>query len=267
MLVAIGALGGCGATSGATDTEGEPVPSSAPSAAPTEVGSVSAFDAKVTFYSVTVNGHTDIGMMETASAFAKGRLVAPLLAQGLTTQEIYLALAPEGATAPPALVAAQADEAVSMRRSAEVRHVTVDSSQLVEKSLTACESTIASSIAPPNGAGFFWGIDGARTYTNSYGSQYTGHNCTYTTDWVILGACNETSVSLNISAGAFYGNSCGSLFYASGSSNGVPMGGFQSVAWYFRNLGGAEYFIGTPASDHVSGTQYDLVVGTEQCSC
>jgi hypothetical protein len=267
MLVAIGAMGGCTAATGGTDAAGEPVPSGAPSATPVEVGSISAFDATVTFYTVTLDGHTNIGMMETASAFAQGRLVAPLLAQQLTTQEIYLALAPEGATAPPALVAAQADEAASLRRSAAVRHVTVDASPLVEKNLIACEGTIGNAIPPPDGSNDWWEINSGRTYTNSYGSQYSDHNCTYTQNWVILGACNETSVALNIVAGEFYGNSCGNLSYISaGGGNGVTMGGFGSLAWYWQNPGGAEYFIGTPASDHVSGTQYDLVVGQETCN-
>ena len=120
LLVTIASLGGCGA--GTTSSKGEL------SSTPSEVGSVTAFDATVTFYSVTHSGKTEIGMRETGSAFAKRLLVAPLLAQGLTSQEIYLALAPPGAVAPPELGAAQADEAAAMRRSAELRHAVVDPS-------------------------------------------------------------------------------------------------------------------------------------------
>jgi len=267
VLVAIGTLGGCsgGSNSGAQGSHG----AGHPSLAPTEVASISAFNAKVTFLSVTLNGKTEIGIMETGSAFAKRALVAPLLAKGLTSQEIYLALAPEGATAPPALVGAHADEAAAMSRSAEVRHVTVDTSALLEKDLASCESAIIGT-TPPDGSQYYW----ANT-TNSQYSTYNS-NCVaypyntdgtcdhFTNDWVISGACNESS---SVTAYIFLQEAwnpdqwfnCQSTYTI---ADDVAMAPYTYYYWYWHNFNDAAYSLcvgngaETPAVDIVQG--YEL---------
>ncbi len=261
-LLVAGAQGGCSGGSNGWNQ---------PSSTPMEVGSVSVFDAKVTFYSVTLDGHTDIGMSETGSAFAKRTLVAPLMAQGLTTQEIYLALAPEGAPAPPALVAAQADEAAALNRSADVRHVTVDTTALAEKSLTSCENAIIGT-TPPGGAGYYWqlapyglGNTGAYTFTNSCGVELWGGCGYYSTDWFIFGGCNEGSTSVDLYAFEEYGRNC-TIHYISGNPTVMPVNYYYY--WYWHNPGGAMYDIETynPQSGACSqsSNKYDLVIGDQQ---
>jgi hypothetical protein len=193
----------------------------------TEVGSVSAFGATVTFYLLAQDGKTAIGMKETGSAFAKHTVVAPLLAKGLTTQEIYLALAPKGAAVPAALVAAQADEAAQSHRNAEVQLVTVDASQYVEKDLSPCGQEITSSQAPPNTPSLRWPLQYAWQIGSDsphYGDdinltyEYPGlypvrplgdcrHGYT-TTDWVIFGACYLSGEPVAITLGDRTNPSC-----------------------------------------------------------
>ncbi|HLK39825.1 MAG TPA: hypothetical protein VKU41_23875 [Polyangiaceae bacterium] len=226
-----------------------------------EIDSVSVLDAKVTFYSAIVDGKTDIGMLETGSAFSKHMIVAPLLAQRLTTQEIYLALAAQGATAPPALVAAQADEAAAMGRSAEVRRVTVDTSQFVEKSLAWCENLILGKSAP-DGSAYYWSLFSGNTYSNQCGAQYyptsTGYgSCNQTTDWVIMGGCNEGSTTVYIGASEQYGSTC-SNGYSIGTYNMAP--GYYAY-WYWKNTGGAWYDVGTAGT--CPGANYDMLMGYE----
>jgi hypothetical protein len=258
-LVAIGTVGGC---SGGPTSVGSGV-SSHPSSNPTEVASVTAFDVKVTFYSQTLNGNTDIGMLETGSAFSKNLLVAPLLRQRLTTQEIYLALAPQGAIAPPALVAAQAAEAAAMNRSAEVRHVTVDSSQFVEKSLTSCENAILGT-TPPDGSEYVWVLAYGYSFTDvceSFQYPNLGYPCSYTTDWIIAGGCNESStVTIGVGAFEYYGSgtSCANS-EGIGSYNMAP--GYYAY-WYWHNTGGAEYWAYASGSNCTT-SQYDMLIGYE----
>jgi hypothetical protein len=266
MAVATVSLGGC---SGGTGSNGDG--SGQPSSGPTEVGSVSVFDAKVTFYSRTLTGNTEIGMLETGSAFAKARLVSPLLDQGLTTQEIYLALAPKGAAAPPALVAAQAFEAARMGRSAEVRHVTVDGSALVEKGLLACESAIFTGTPPPDGSQYHWSVDtsfGGGIVTDCTSLDFPGSSygvCTNTTtDWVIMGGCNDGSGTIFIRVIEGYGGANGSGncndFYEIGSYN---MATNYYAYWYWSNSGGASYDIATTSAGACSGLNYDMLIANE----
>jgi hypothetical protein len=255
LLVSIGSLNGCSSSSGGKST-------------PTEVGSISAFDTDVTFYSMTLDGHTDIGIMETHSAFTPN-VLPTLLAQGLTTQEVYLALAPAGATAPPALVAAQADEAAWIGRSADVRHVTIDSSQFVQKSLSACESWLVASISPPD-PGHSWVINpfsaGNRNFSSlPWGVVYEPtKGCFPTTSWVILGACNENAeAQVDVKAFQTYGTNCGNV----GLIGETSLGGFRQVSWYWHNTGGAVYTVDGDthaADDAAPGASFDLVTGYER---
>jgi hypothetical protein len=251
VLFASAALGGCG------DEGSTALGSSQPSNL-TEVGSLSAAGVTVTFYSASVNGKSHIGIRENGSAFAKSSPIAALVAQGLTTQEIYLALAPDGAAAPPALVAAQADEAVVLHRSADIRHVTVDKSAVVPKSLAACETRLFSDLAPPYG--FRWSAGPSGTFSNA---AYEGLN--ETTFWVLLGACNESTVPVDL-----YGMAEATWYYFVPIETWIAtMGAYQYYNWYwilyqtepcsapFGCLRGAAYVQqGTPEG---SSALYDIV--------
>jgi hypothetical protein len=262
VLVAIVAMGGCGSgpTGDGTDVSSR---SSNLAASLTEVGSVSVSDAKVTFYSLTRSGHTDVGMMESGSAFATRTLVAPLLAQRLTTQEIYLALAPNGTAPPPALVAAQADEAAAMGRSAEVQHVTLDTSVLVEKDATWCKNLVYSARPPPDGNNpYFWNTDISQ-YISGQGTSYwypfSGPG-NYTDEWVIVGACNEGSASVRLWFAEFGQGASGD--WVTGQNGTVMPSGYYAY-WYWRNPGGAYYWWQGKAEYPASTGQWDMILGNE----
>jgi hypothetical protein len=225
----------------------------------TEIGSVTIADAKVTFYSrtsysLTSNRETEIGMSETGSAYAKRTIVGPLLAQGLTTQEIYLALAGPGAVAPPELVASQAQEAALLRRSADLRHVTVDTSTLVEKSLTSCENAIIGSSAPYSPE-YAWALYHGNTQGGIGASDYPGYG-SCSTDYAIIGICNEGSNSGYYYAMEYYGSSsCNNYAYQIAAGT-LPVGYYYY--YYWQNTGGADYEIQNELS---TTNSYDLVTG------
>jgi hypothetical protein len=236
FFVAIGSLGGCAVSSDGSSAGGEA--SSTPSSTPTEVASVTAFGAKVTFYSVTMDGKTDIGMGETGSAYASRGLVAPLLSQRLTTLEIYLALATEGATPPPALLAAHADEAVAMGRATEVQHVTIDPSVFVEKNLYTCATAILGT-GFTFVSGFDQSMSGGRCLINSF-IPYSGL-CIPTTKWVVFGGCKE-SVDLTpmwVNAVENYNNCTNDYQILRGAE--IDPGYYHY--WYWHNTGGAVYLL------------------------
>jgi hypothetical protein len=250
VVVAVAALGGCsGGPTGAGTDVGSHVSS------PTEVASVSAFDRTVTFYSATLNGQTNIGMREIGSAFNNRALVAPLLAQRLTTLEVYLALAPPGATPPPALVAAQAGEAASMGRGAEIRLVTVDSSQLVQKSLSSCESMIFADQPPPGGGEYVWSIvPNAGTFTSNM--SLGGNTCPGSNTWVIMGGCNAGSVgSVTIYAQEFY-NNCTDLYTIGEYTMDVDYYAY----WYWSNGNYGSYDVLT---NNCESCTYNMFIANE----
>jgi hypothetical protein len=151
--------------------------------------------------------------------------VAALFAQELTSQEIYLAFAPDGATAPAALVAAQADEAAAMGRSADLRHATIDRNAVVEKSLAACKSALFVDISSWAGPGS-WSAGPSGTF----GGGTTTRSLTETSNAVVLGACNESSASVSLS-----GQGTGKW---PGAKNpivtfGASMGAFQYYLWFW----------------------------------
>jgi hypothetical protein len=260
LLVAIG-MSGCG--SGPTEVvRGVNVGSAT---RPTEVASVSIADAKVTFYSVTRDGITNIAMSETGSAFAKHNIVAPLLAQKLTTQEIYLALAPQGATAPARLVAAHAEEAANMGRTAEVRKVAVDTAALTEKSLTSCESAIFGQSTPDSGCRWENFNSGYINGGCAADNQPTNW-CHYTPNWIIAGACNEsTSVTVSLYLAWQYATSP-----CNGSFNGYDhedMAPYTYYYWYYETTGSGAFYevLSTDYDSNCSQQQFDAVQGFENC--
>jgi hypothetical protein len=270
-LVAAGSLVGCAGSydggnggtnegnAAAGNNEGNAVDSTRSSTL-TEVGTLSAFGADVTFYAADHDGRTEIGMREASSAFAKRSVVGTLLNQGLTTQELYLALAPAGAAAPPALVAAQADEAAQMGRSAEVRQVAVDASQFVEKTVAACESHVFGAINPPDPPPFQWALAAGKNVGIS-GLQWVNWPAACgigTTTWAILGACEDSGNGrIGVNAWENWGPNC--FPQTIGSFNVPPFG---QANWFWRDTRGANYFVSGQASG--GSINYDLILGIEE---
>jgi hypothetical protein len=258
LVVAIGSLAGCSSSPG-TSGGGEPSPVptevNSLSSDPKEVGSISAFDETVTFYTVTQDGRTQIAMRETGSAFGPQAVVPGLLAQHLTTQEVYLALAPPGATAPAELVAAQADEAAAAGRSAEVRLVTVDPTAFAQKTAAACANFLTNTYGPPSG--HYWDVYGEQQYVNQYASMQMGfcpNNRVY--NWVLIGACNEISNTVGIYAYYKYGSNC--TYYQ--LNGGITVNPYGWVYWYTQNGNGAAYVIGAVSGPIQPQNNYDLVM-------
>jgi hypothetical protein len=279
MLVVLGACGGEPTRDKVDDDDSSnptenkvgaiaPTIESGPAAQPVEIGRLSVSDTTIVFYSSTLDGHTNIGMRETGSAYAKSAVVAPLMAQKLTTLEIYLALAPPGTSAPPALVEAQAGEAAAMGRSAEVRQVTVDASTLVEKDLTACESTILDRV-PPDGNEFVWdAVFGIRITNNQatewfYPARWICSATQSTAGWVILGTCNEgpDTEGIWLGYGLYDPNEGGCADYSiNGNGQDVPPGHYDF--YYWQNTNGVNYEIDTLPEGSGSSV-YDDVIGIE----
>jgi len=121
---------------------------------PDGVGSVSVFDATVTFYSETItqDGHRHA---QRGSAFAKSKIVCSAHGTGAddardisgvgTGRRCRAARARRG-------TGGRGGGDASQRRS---RHETVDTARLVEKSLTSCENAILGT-TPPDGSGYYW---------------------------------------------------------------------------------------------------------------
>lgn len=238
-------------------------------AGPTAVADVAVADAKVTFYVRTQNGHTDVGMLESGSAYAKNTIVAPLLAQRLTTQEIFLALAPAGSVVPPALVAAQAEEAAAFGRSADVRRVVIDPTALIEKSLTSCENAILGT-TPPGGSEFAWAAFEAGNFDNSGSAwtyqypTYNQQNCSassnYTTDWAIMGGCNESSTTVNFMA--IEGWNCYNGYNYINGSGGTTLSNGYYAYWYWQaGTGGANYTLYSLVASGATTWNYDMLIG------
>ncbi len=261
LLLALGGLGGCGSAAGGDGREPSPGAVRPPSGpGPTEVASITAYDRKVTFYSATLaDGETNIGISESGSAYDDRALVNVLIGQKLTSQEIYLALAPEGATAPPELVAEQDQEAAALGRSAKVQHATVPS-EFMQKNWTAsqCASTVWTAGLNAIGGGQI--LSGySKTYTNA-GSAYVTlpdtTQCVYTTDYAFMGTCNAGSANYDYYIDEHYGNACGSLYVINGLTTVKPG---QWYYYYWINHSGALYsqdvetWGGSPATFFIVG--------------
>ena len=266
LLLALGGLGGCGsATSdggsqtspGRTGADGR-TSSEAP---PTEIESVTIYGKTVTFYSATLaNGQTNIGMREKGPSFDTRPLVAPLLSQKLTSQEIYLTLAPKGATAPPALVAVQAQEAARMGRSAEVQHGTLPL-EFEQKdwspTLGECQTDVFNAIKPPGGSGYYWQstIENNFPFSPSVSSSTTSwpgivdQTCQFTSNYVIMGTCNPAGSSpytfyLWEDYGLYPWNlpDCDGSYYNINGNNGDTVQPGWYYHYYWINYGGADYY-------------------------
>ena len=272
-LVANACVGNSGGTDTGRDTGAAQRPPGAPSTSNlTEVATVSAAEVTLTFYSSLVDGKSVIGMRERGSAFATSSPVAELVAQNLTSQEIYLALAPKGANAPQALVEAQVDEAAALDRSPELRQVTIDTAAFVEKDLSACEQKLFSDIPAPNGGHWVPGP------SSPFGPSYLDHGDPNawasetvgpTAGYVLVGACNESDVDVTL-----FGWANGQW---PGANNPVTswqadMGAYQYYNWYwlyYWNTSGCGSFGCTYGATYTQsaysyGGVYDIVTANDE---
>jgi hypothetical protein len=164
------------------------------SGGPSPLARVTSAGVKVTFYSVPgPAGRPLIAVSEEGSAYAKNFVVAPLIAQSLTAQEMYLALAGPGAIPPQALVDAQGDQAAALGRDPAVRRVTIDRDALVEKDLQACQNFVFSGDLSSWVGNSSWVA----------GPSYTSSTCTQALDFdsaspVGIGACNDGTSTLSL---------------------------------------------------------------------
>jgi hypothetical protein len=239
------AVVGAGCSSAGPDhsARGTPRGTKDPSAL-TEITTVSAAGVSVTFFSAPpVNGHSAIGLFERGSAYAKTSPVAPLVAQRLTAQEIYMALAPDGATAPPELVAAQADQAAMLGRSAEVRHATIDKNAIVEKDLAQCESWTEVDISSwagsadwtTLGSGEFGGFGSESINESTPGVFGNGANSGGVTMPVLLAGCNATGSSAGLSGDIYQQWPNGDTI---GFGSDVGQGQYGAWYWVYDVVGG-----------------------------
>jgi hypothetical protein len=218
----------------------------------------------VEFYSVPgPTGVAAVGIFERGSAFAATSPTATLIAQSLTSQEIYLALAGPGAVAPRELVDAQATEAAQLGRTPDLRIVPFDRNPpIVNKDLTACRNTLFSadlSSWAGGSSGWFTGPSGY--YSNSC-STLLGIDSSYA---VGIGGCNEgggTEMFYQLIQGDWPPN------YPTLQGFGTYLGGYQYGMWYWRyyfytggHLYGASYDFGGALGDPNACGPIDLVSG------
>jgi hypothetical protein len=249
-LVTVGALATPAMASGVATETGSAI------VGPQPVATVTGVDVTVTFLSTTgQDGQPRIGLRELGrTAEAASSPVPGLVAQGLTSLEIYLALAPQGAAAPDALVRVQAAEASQLGRDAAVRTVRAqraESDGMSTLSLDSCKNLIRpSSWTGIHGA---WDKSGA-SYSSGYQIKYMGANSGYQTGRkVALAACNESSTS-HLTASYGYHQRWNNLGWQSGDTVDVPVGGYAAWYWQWGVWNNGTFF---GASYQVNGNSVD----------
>ena len=158
-----------------------------------EVAVATLGDARVAFLQVV--GEADITIEEQASIYAVTTPMQQLWGRGLTTLELFQALAPEQ-TAPEELVAAHAREAQLLRRDETIRHVSLDMAPLVEKSVTPAQCSVM--FNNPYNSNYQPWVNQA-SYDNKTGGFTVcgGSSCqnsyNYPDEVILLGICNSDS--------------------------------------------------------------------------
>jgi hypothetical protein len=208
-LLACAAVTGCAGAEGPEDApgvDGASSPGATPASART-LAELAVAQNKVSFVMLE-DGRAapSLGVLERGPAGAKA-WTKDLASQGLTTLEMFLALAPEGAEPPQALVDAHTDEARALGRSdASIRRVTVDVNAPVEKSLTTCWADIA---PPPNpNAGWSSRNMNSDTFSSAAGGtwDFLGGTGRGTVFWNAMTTCNESASVTMQSEFAFSGD-------------------------------------------------------------
>jgi hypothetical protein len=250
-LLALAAIGlTSGPAAGATGATG--------TAAPVEIARVTNNGVTVSFLTVGTAGHPEIALAAQGSLRGAVSPVPALLAQRLTSQEMYLTLAGPGAVAPAALAAAQPAEAAELGRAATV-HLGQLPAPVITSSLTSCQSHVYGDISDFAGVGL-WSKKSGVTYPSGSQTLYHGGISTYETrNFVGFGACNESSSLLTVDYA--YNQRFNSLGWQQSSSFPAGAGGWY--AWYYKWL---KTVNGVPhgASYRIHGASsgaFDLVTG------
>jgi hypothetical protein len=170
------------------------------------VASVNRAGMTLTFLSVPgPDGGRQIQLFERGSLAGPASPVPALIAHRLTSQEIYLALAPRGAVAPAALAGLQATEAAALGRDAGVRMFRAAPAAPatlagpVASSAASCQSHVLGDITDFAGLGV-WSNKSATSYPSGNQNKFVGGLSGYeTTNFVGFGGCNEGTTSLTTS--------------------------------------------------------------------
>ena len=196
-----------------------------------QIAEVSAAGVTVTFYSEpSAEGAPVISLREHGSAYAQTSPLPALIAQGLTSYEIYLALASDGSTPPSELLAAHDAEAIALHREPAVRHVTIDRNPLVEKDLVACSNKMFADISSWGGKGE-WTHQSSSSFAGGLHDRAVGGSLSVVTSVpVVLGVCNESS-SDTLHTTYAYWQSWNQTWFQSPSYELYP-GGYY--VWYYR---------------------------------
>ncbi|MEN3356607.1 MAG: hypothetical protein V7637_589 [Mycobacteriales bacterium] len=219
-------------------------PAAAPAAGPVGVaGAAPAAGQEIA--RVTGNGVTVVFVSTAGPAgrpeialFARGSLRGPvspvpaLLAQRLTSQEMYLTLAGRGAVAPAALAGLQAAEATELGRDATVRAGVLPPAAATN-SVTSCQSRLFGDISDWAGVGL-WSNKGGVAYPSGSQVQYVGGISTYETrNAVGFAGCNA-SANQNLTLDYAYNQRFNSLGWQQSGTFPVGPGGWGG--WYYKWL-------------------------------
>jgi hypothetical protein len=257
--VAAGALGisAGSATAAPAGSAGAP----AGVAATGELARVTSNGVTVAF--VNVAGPADrpaIALFATGSMRGASSPVPALLAQRLTSQEMYLTLAGRGAAAPTALATLQAAEAAELGRPAAVRAGSLPPSAAVPSSVASCQSRLFGDISDWAGVGLWSNKDGV-AYPSGSNTQYVGGVSSYETRRAVGFAGCNASATKTLTLDYAYNQRFNSLGWQQSGTFPVGPGGWGG--WYYKWL---KTVNGVPhgASYRIHGNStggYELVTG------
>lgn len=225
-----------------------------------EVASVTRAGMTLSFVrEVGPDGQPRIQLFERGSLRGPASPVPALIAQRLTAQEIYLALAPRGAAAPAALADLQAAEAAGLGRPAALRAARPLPTGAVGNSVATCQNHIYADISDFAGVGL-WSKKSGVAYPSGAQFLYHGGLSSYeTTNFVGFGACNESNS--NLTASYAINQRFNNLGWQQSGTFPVGQGGY-AVWWYkyHKTVGG----VTRGASYQIKGSSagaFDLVTG------
>jgi len=220
----------------------------------TEVATVTRGSMTLTF--LAEPGSNRIALREQGSRHAGPSPVAGLIAQKLTTQEIYLALAPRGSQAPAALQQAQAGEAARLGRDAAVR------AAQVPVTAAAIGQQACANLVLPNDTQWYDYLP--QTFASGSATQYVGGISSFsTTSLVGFGACNESDTA-QLKVRYSYVQRWTKQGWTDNQTGDFPVGPGGYVMWYYAWEGYSAATGWMGASYRVTGTSngsFDLVSG------
>jgi len=207
-----------------------------------EIATVSAAGVEVTFLAEFEPDHPPtIALREQGSVNATTSPVLQLMAQRLTSLEMYLTLAPGQNQAPLLLRQAHDAEAAALGRDALVRVGSLEASPIVEKDLAskyqACKTSVLldfdviNSLLPTPGNSI-GGLNGTLDeFTSGSHHQFVGGASNYaTTNVVGLGVCNGSNDT--VKASYAYDQRWNGLGWQNGTPIALGSAGF--ARWFFR---------------------------------